>query len=133
MISFKVPGQPVGKGRPRFGNGRTYTPAKTVKAEAFAAMCAGIAFPYSEPLGGPLLMRVTFCMSIPKSWAKLKQMQAQQGEIRPTTTPDIDNLIKLVGDALNGVIYLDDKQIVEVQAVKRYALQPRTEIEIHNR
>lgn len=35
--------------------------------------------------------------------------------------PDVDNIVKIVADALNGVAYHDDTQIVSVLAKKVYA------------
>ena len=123
-----VIGEPVSKGRPRFGRGKTYTPAKTIAAETFIQLCAtqkGV----PKMMNGPLRLTVTFSMGIPKSWSAKKKAEAELGNIRPTSKPDIDNLIKLVGDALNGIAYKDDSQIVEIQAVKKYG-KPQTIIHI---
>ena len=121
-----VKGEPVAKGRPRFGNGRTYTPKKTVDAENNIKLLAlKVGF---EKLHGPLRMTITFEMRIPKSWPAQSKKEALEGIIRPTKTPDIDNLFKLVADALQGdnMIYQDDNQIVEIMAVKRYSAEPKT-------
>ena len=121
-----VKGEPVAKGRPRFGNGRTYTPKKTVDAENNIKLLAlKVGF---EKLYGPLRMTITFEMRIPKSWPAQSKKEALEGIIRPTKTPDIDNLFKLVADALQGdnMIYQDDNQIVEIMAVKRYSAEPKT-------
>ena len=123
-----VIGEPVSKGRPRFGRGKTYTPAKTIAAETFIQLCAtqkGV----PKMMNGPLRLTVTFSMGIPKTWSAKKKAEAELGNIRPTSKPDIDNLIKLVGDALNGIAYKDDSQIVEIQAVKKYG-KPQTIIHI---
>ena len=121
-----VKGEPVAKGRPRFGNGRTYTPKKTVDAENNIKLLAlKVGF---EKLHGPLRMTITFEMRIPKSWPAQSKKEALEGFIRPTKTPDIDNLFKLVADALQGdnMVYQDDNQIVEIMAVKRYSADPKT-------
>ena len=121
-----VKGEPVAKGRPRFGNGRTYTPKKTVDAENNIKLLAlKVGF---EKLYGPLRMTITFEMRIPKSWPAQSKKEALEGIIRPTKTPDIDNLFKLVADALQGdnMVYQDDNQIVEIMAVKRYSADPKT-------
>ena len=52
------------------------------------------------------------------------------GEIRPATKPDLDNVIKAVLDGCNGVAYLDDKQIVELNATARYAETPGVRVVI---
>ena len=55
---------------------------------------------------------------------------AVKGELMPTTKPDIDNYVKSVLDASNGMLYHDDNQIVELIARKLYAEEPRVEIRI---
>lgn len=80
-------------------------------------------------MDGPLRLTVTFSMRIPKSWNKSDKESAELGGIRPIVKPDIDNLVKLVGDSLNGIAYKDDSQIVEVMAVKKYG-KPETIIHI---
>lgn len=121
-----VLGEPIAKGRPRFAKGRTYTPKRTVDAENVIRLTA-IAQGF-EKLNGPLRMTVTFEMRIPKSWPAQSRKEALEGFIRPTKTPDIDNLFKLVADALQGdnMVYQDDNQIVEIMAVKRYSAEPKT-------
>ena len=59
---------------------------------------------------------------VPKSFSKKKTVSALSGGILPTTKPDCDNIIKVVLDALNGVAYYDDKQVVSVSCEKYYAL-----------
>lgn len=67
----------------------------------------------------------------PKSFSKKKTEMAERGEIVPVTKPDADNYLKAIKDALNGVIWRDDSQIVDVQVSKRYSVRPRIEIEVH--
>lgn len=57
---------------------------------------------------------------IPKSWAKRKREQAAEGDICPMTKPDLDNVVKIALDALNGVAWEDDKQVVWIGARKEY-------------
>ncbi len=51
-------------------------------------------------------------------------------EIKHTLTPDADNLVKMCLDCMNGVVYVDDRQIYEIYAEKLYGEEPRTEIVI---
>ena len=53
-----------------------------------------------------------------------------QNKVRPTKKPDIDNIIKAVLDALNGIAYKDDTQVVQVMAQKKYADKAFVEVAI---
>ena len=116
-VDIFLPGEPIGKGRPRFAMGRTYTPPATVayeyalKTEAALAMRqAGL-----EPFEGPVAVKVVAYFSIPKSWTKTRRASAHLH----TTKPDLDNVLKML-DALNGVVWLDDAQVCEAKISKRY-------------
>ena len=69
-------------------------------------------------------------LPIPKSKSKKWRAAAMAGEIRPTTKPDTDNLVKQIKDCANGGFWDDDKQIVGLHAEKWYAEIPRWEVEI---
>jgi Holliday junction resolvase RusA-like endonuclease len=73
---------------------------------------------------------ITALFSIPKSASKKLQEKMLSGAVRPTKKPDCDNIIKAVLDALNGVAYYDDSQVVKICIRKRYDTNPRTIIEI---
>lgn len=124
-IMFSVEGQPHGKGRPRFRRGggfvSTYTDTKTRDYEARVAARAKIAMGETNPLQGALSVSITAIFETPKSWSKKKKALAIAGEIRPTVKPDIDNICKAVFDAMNNVVYADDKQIYSVRVEKKYA------------
>ena len=132
MIEFTIPGLPIAKGRPRFttkgGFGRTYTPVKTVNAENVVAMYAQMAL--KRPLAGAIRLEVITIHPVPKSWPKADKAEALADRIRPTTKPDADNLGKLVLDALNGVGYADDKQVVELIVLKFYGEKPLTVVRL---
>lgn len=124
VSSFRliVPGEPTGKGRPKFSTrtGRAYTPGKTASAEGVIAF-------YWEQAGrprleGPLAMTVHAFMSRPKGHWGAAGLSAQgRRSPVPTKTPDGDNLLKLAADSLNGLGYHDDAQIVEAFVAKRWA------------
>ena len=130
MIEFTVLGDPQGKARPRVstknGKARAYTPKKTADYEKLIrtsyALEAGERKPYSADV--PLCLHLFVECPIPKSTPKKKREQMLSGAIRPTKKPDADNVAKVVMDALNGVAYEDDKQIVFLTVQKRYADQP---------
>ena len=123
-----VPGEPVGKGRPRIGrrgkHAMMFTPQKTadyeqaVKAEAAKSM-AGRA-----PFDGPVELKLQVFTGIPKSYPKAKSLAARLGKIAPTKKPDIDNVVKAVCDSLNEVVWIDDVQVVDLHVSKRFGDEP---------
>lgn len=124
-VCFTVYGDPVPKARPRTvrKGGRTwsYTPKKVTKWENIVREEAGKHF--SEPFNGPVALILAFYMNRPKSRRK---------ENYVVTTPDLDNLEKAFLDGLNEVAYMDDKQVVVKNAVKRYIVsgEPRVEVTV---
>ena len=132
MIQFTVPGNPVPKGRPRLGKGRTYTPKRTLEAENVVRSVAQLH--EVIPIVGACVVHLDFFLPIPKTWAKAKQQSAMLGTIRPTTGADADNLGKLVLDALQGEgtgsAFANDAQIVELICRKWYSVEPRTVVKI---
>lgn len=128
-----VPGEPATKQRPRFRKetGHTYTPERTISAESHVKASA-----YSQMgqplLEGPLIVELTFFESVPKSWSAKRRAGALSGRDYPTSRIDIDNMCKLVLDALNGVLWRDDKQVVDLHAKRRFSDAPRTELEVRH-
>lgn len=123
-MEFIVEGDPQGKARPRFSqkSGTVYTPAKTAKYEklirkAFLA-AGGEAIPSDCYVG----ITVDAYFQIPKSYTKGKRLACQHNINRPDKKPDIDNILKIVLDGLNGVAYADDKQVIEVRCRKFYSV-----------
>lgn len=133
-IRFSVPGQPQGKGRPRVGtiggHARTFTPAKTLAYEGFIALQAQIAMQHRDLVEGPVLVRMHVALQVPASWSQKKQRDALAGVLFPTTKPDIDNTVKAVFDGLNGVVWKDDVQVVDLHLSKRYSTTPRVDVEV---
>jgi Holliday junction resolvase RusA-like endonuclease len=125
---FIIDGAPVAKGRPRFGNGRTYTPQKTRDAEEHIAESARYSLDCpKKPLICPLEAVITFYMPIPPSWSE-KKRRAHLGEPH-TQRPDASNLVKTVEDALNGIIYEDDAQVWHITAKKVWSNTGKTEVQ----
>jgi crossover junction endodeoxyribonuclease RusA len=111
---FCIPGPPVPKERPRGGapGRRAFTPKKTRAAERVIRKIAQGVTRRRDPIDGPVVVRAQFFM----------------GDRRRR---DLDNCLKLVTDALNGIAYVDDSQIVEIHAVKLIDLNhPRTQVMI---
>lgn len=129
MITFTIPGVPVAKGRPRFTRmGRAYTPKKTADYEHTVAWYARIAMGGRKPLDGPVEAIMTFWLPIPPSWRNSKQLAAQNGTMQHTSRADIDNYCKGSFDGMNGIVFLDDAQIVRMVVEKRYGVDPRAEV-----
>lgn len=132
QIAFTVPGEPKGKGRPRFmRNGHTYTPKDTAAYEEFVKVefrrqCGKVYF----DKGVPLKMNLVACFGVPRSASRAKRQSMLKGEILPTKKPDIDNVIKIISDSLNGIAYYDDAQIVEAKAQKYYSETPCVMVKI---
>jgi len=128
MISFTVYIAPVAKARPRVSmrNGRAfaYTPKKSADYEStIAAHCP------NSPLQGPIALDLQFGIPIPASWSKRKKADAVANIVRPTSRPDIDNYIKAVMDAVNGLAYHDDAQVVSLFAKLVYSESPHVHLE----
>jgi Holliday junction resolvase RusA-like endonuclease len=130
-IIIELPGEPRGKGRPRFARrtGHAYTPQKTASYEAMLRNEAALAMANRPPLEGALRVRVLACFGVPQSWSAKKRTAAITGAIRPAKRPDIDNVVKML-DACNGVVWADDAQIVEGWIEKFYSDRPRLRIEV---
>lgn len=130
-LVIELPGIPRGKQRPRFSrrSGTTYTPAQTATHELNLAYAAKIAMDGRKPLSGPLYVTVEAIMPIPQSWSKKKKAAAISGDVQPTVTPDADNLLKCT-DALNQIVWIDDKQIVDCRVSKRYGERPMLRISV---
>lgn len=94
LLNITVPGDPIPKGRPRStSSGVTYTPPRTRAAEKVLAQVVGAAY-RSEPTAAPVGVAVEFYCATRRR-------------------TDGDNLLKLVTDACNGLVYVDDSQITE--------------------
>lgn len=83
-----------------------------------------------NPNSNPVIIFANFYYPIPKSFSKDKKELARSGQLRPVVKPDIDNVAKGIMDALNGVAYKDDNQVVGLMTNKFYADEPMIIIKI---
>ena len=124
MVNFMVEGTPVPKGRPRFARrGKfvsTYSPKTTVDYETKVAEAAQLAMGSSEPLETPVGAYIYITLPIPASYSKKRTQACLSGDERPTKKSDIDNYCKAVFDGMNGIVFLDDSQIVSLHSTKVY-------------
>lgn len=128
-IIITIPGILRGKGRPRFGKGRTFTDAKTENAEAWIRQCA-IEQVGQIVLDGALAIDLDIDVAVPASWSRKKREQALSGQLHAVCRPDVDNCSKLALDALNGIIWKDDAQVCQLTIVRRYADAPRSVLKV---
>lgn len=130
-VVFHVPGRPVPKARPRVTKkGYAYTPRKTMAFEQSVVLAyrRSKAGGKQFPEGVPLLMELTFTFEPPKSWSKARREEVISRGMCPTCRPDLDNLMKGVADALNGVAYKDDGQIAGAVIRKQYGRKDSTRV-----
>lgn len=123
MLTLSIPGDPVGKGRPRVtvrnGHARAYTPAKTASWESGAAWLMRNEWGIHAPYEGPVRVTVEAVASRPK---RLLRKADPEGRMWRCAKPDVDNVLKAVLDALvNAGVLRDDVQAVEVVARSWYA------------
>lgn len=140
-ISFIVNGEPMAKQRPRVstfnGYARAYTPKETLNYENRVLMC------YKQVHNDTLIAYPTqmLAVTIEAYFGLTKGDYGKKGlnksgrekmdHIYCPTHKDCDNIAKIVLDALNGVCYKDDKQIVMLLVIKKYTEnQPRVEVKI---
>ena len=126
---FKVEGQPQGKGRPRFTrSGHCFTPQSTRDYEFMIASEYKMA--KGELLDGYVRVNIKAYYKIPKATTKINRGKIEAGLLKPAVKPDVDNVVKAVLDALNGIAYHDDNQVVYCSIEKDYAEEPCLIVEV---
>lgn len=140
-VTIIAPGQPIALGRPRSQvitdrmgnpvkseNGRfvvkLYTPDKSADYKTKVRWLAKAAMRGRKPLEGALRLSLDMRFALLQSKSLKWQRAALASEIRPVVRPDGSNVAKGIEDALNGVCWLDDSQVVSCLWRKRYALEP---------
>lgn len=124
--SIAVPGVPIAQMRPRFvrrgAHVKAYNPQET-EAGKFLLL----ARPYlpSEPLTGPLVVTIGAFFQRPKSHYRTGKNAALLKDTAPgpeqcEVAKDVDNIAKFVLDALNGVAWVDDRQICALHVSKEW-------------
>ena len=125
-ITVVLAGDPVAKARVKFGKNGAYTPKPTVVYQRALAWEAKTTMAGTQPLEGAVKIDVLFELAIPSSWPERKRGGAIVGIIKPTGKPDVDNYAKAALDAINGVVVVDDAQVVELSVRKVYGVDPKT-------
>jgi crossover junction endodeoxyribonuclease RusA len=124
-VAFQVHGTPAPQGsktRTRYGHVREDNPNTGPWRNAVAA-AAHDAMRGRPPLAGPLRLEVTFVLPRPKGHYRTGRYAGELRDRAPRycpTRPDLDKLLRAVGDAITGIVVVDDAQLVRVNARKMY-------------
>jgi len=134
MYQFTIMGNPVAKGRPKFARRgafmSAYTPEKTVNYENLVKH-AFLEKYEANPIEDPLVVKISAYFPPLSSWPKSRKGVLTSGMLIPVIKkPDVDNLQKIVLDALNQLAYKDDSQVFSILCVKYYSETPRVEVVI---
>jgi len=127
-IKFSVPGTPKRKMRVRFGQGRGYTHPDTVQYENLVKLFFQTRCPNWKPADGAVVLDTIAYFPIPKSKPAWWREMCSNGDMPFLKSPDYDNVSKIVADALNGVAYVDDKQIFDGRSREFYSERPRLNV-----
>lgn len=136
IAAFRIPGKPqawqrAGVVRKR-GQIIHFTPASTRDFKKVVAILARAAMRGAKPVTCAISLDITFAMPIPKSWTKRQREVAERGEMPHLSKPDLDNLAKGVKDALTGIVWIDDCQVVTLHLRKLYSADPATHVVVRN-
>ena len=128
MIGLVIYGDPVPQGRTRFTrSGHAYNPQRSADYKQWVRlnMINHVRKYMVKPIDKAVVLEIVFYMGIPTSWGREKRMEAAEGLIRPTAkrSGDLDNLVKLIQDAGNGVLWTDDSIITDLKTKKRYTAE----------
>ena len=135
-VAFRVYGTIKGKGRARTvrnkytGKTMSFTPNDTKSYEdcvraAYLEKAKGVTFDKE-----PVAIEIRCYFIIPKSMTKLRRQMAIDKAVFPTKKPDLDNVMKIVCDALNKIAYYDDSQVVFSTVGKVYSDKDMEYIEV---
>lgn len=122
LLRLEVPGPAVGAARPRVvrlpnGASHTFIPDKSVKWEERCRQIAVVSWG-DEPLDEPVRLVVRVLASRPK---RLRRRADPRSEMHAACKPDLDNVCKLVMDALTlARVWTDDTRVAELVASRRY-------------
>lgn len=133
VYEFEVPGKVVGKGRPRVNSctGIVYTPTKTKDYENLVEQYFLLKYPRYKQLEGRIEINIIAYLGIPKCTKKSDIDSMLENTISPTKKPDIDNIVKIILDAMNKFAFKDDNQITKLSIEKRYGVEEKVYIKIN--
>lgn len=134
IYEFEVIGDIKGKARPRVNTytGNAYTPTNTKDYENLIKQYFKIKYPRYEPLEGRVSVKITAYFEVTKSTSKKEKQLIEEGVLSPTKKPDIDNIVKIVLDALNKMAFKDDNQITKLEVEKLYGPEEKIVVKVEN-
>ena len=129
---LEIEGKIVGKERPRvnLNNGRVYTPNKTKEYENYIREYFCLKYPNFKQIEGRVSIEIIAFRGIPKNTSKIMMQKMLDDEISPVIKPDIDNIGKVVLDALNKFAFKDDNQVCKFMIQKKYCLEEKIYIKV---
>lgn len=132
IYEFEVIGDIKGKARPRVNTYtcQAYTPTPTKDYETLVKQYFKIKYPRYEPLEGRVAVKIIAYFKIPKSATKKEKSLIEEGLLSPTKKPDIDNIIKIILDAMNKMAFNDDNQITKIEVQKVYGEEEKVYVRI---
>jgi len=141
QLTLVIPGKPLAQKRPKFRHvqtksgksfGRAYNPQESEAGIFMSKLQFAIENQQRgwKPLTGPVELDIVFAMPIPTTTSQKKARLMEDGEIRHTKKPDLDNLIKFVKDCGSGILWQNDSQIDKIKACKEYSHEQETVINL---
>ncbi len=139
IVKVVIPGEPVAQGRPRIYRRGAHTVAVDPKksrtwknaAEAIMRREIDAVYPGFADVPRMIAVDIMFVFPLPKSRERKRNRPSWEYRYQ---RPDLDNLVKAVLDAGNGVLWIDDGNVVSLQADKitaRQGIAPKTVIVVH--
>ena len=132
IYEFEVVGTIEGKARPRLDvyTGRIYTPQNTRSYEELIRQYFKIKYPRYQTLEGRVAVKIIAYFKPAKNTTKKNRELMLSGALTPIKKPDIDNIGKVMLDALNKIAFKDDNQVTKMEIEKVYAEEEKIYIKI---
>lgn len=134
VYEFEVIGDIKGKARPRVNTytGTAYTPTGTKDYENLIKQYFKVKYPRYEPLDGRVAIKIIAYFEVTKNTTKKDKKLIEEGLLSPTKKPDIDNIVKIILDALNKMAFKDDNQITKLEVEKLYGSEEKIVVKVEN-